>query len=232
MTALSDYFTSLATKIRSKTEKSATLTPTQMIPEIDEVSKSGTDYAKDHAPALPSAKCRPITFSNSTWETKDFYVSPPSFDGASIWTDGDNIYFSYRSGQYVLNKSTSTWEPKTWSGLTSFQAINIWTDGDNIYYSASSNQYVLNKSTSTWEPKSWSGLTSFLGRYIWTDGDNIYYSQGTTHYVLNKSTSTWQTKTWSGLTRFSSDNVWTDGDNIYYSGGSNQYVLPRKRMFK
>ena len=41
MSALTDYFTSLANKIRSLTGKSAALTPTQMVPEIEEVYDAG-----------------------------------------------------------------------------------------------------------------------------------------------------------------------------------------------
>ena len=180
MTALSDYFTSLATKIRSKTGKSATLTPSQMIPEIDAVFEAGNNYG----PALSSTKCRAMTLSNSTWETKEFYISPPSITGQYVWTDGDNIYYSNSLKQYVLDKSTNTWEPKTWSGLTKFGGDSIWTDGVDIYYSYNSQNYVLNKSTSTWEPKTWSGLTNSRSDYIWTDGDNIYYSNALNQYIL------------------------------------------------
>jgi len=99
-----------------------------------------------------------------------------SFIGEHIWTDGESIYYSYETDQYVLDKSTSTWTTKTWNGLTSFNGANIWTDGENIYYSSSSDQYVLDKATSTWNAKIWNGLTSFNGANIWTDGENIYYS--------------------------------------------------------
>ena len=69
--------------------------------------------------------------------------------GSVIWTDGDNIYYSSGTEQYVLDKSTSTWNPKTWSGLESFRGDWVWTDGDNIYYSNSSVWYVLDKSIPT-----------------------------------------------------------------------------------
>ena len=119
------------------------------------------------------------------------------FNGTNIWTDGDNIYYSNGSNQYVLNKATSTWSAKTWSGLTSFAAPYIWTDGDNIYYSNDNDQYVLDKSTSTWSAKTWSGLTSFNGNLVWTDGDLYYYSNGNgNHYVLDKivTGNTWYQK--------------------------------------
>ena len=149
------------------------------------------------------------------------------FYGNNIWTDEDNIYFSYNSGQFVLDKSTSTWSTKTWNGLTAFFGSNIWTDGDNIYYSDGSEQYVLDKSTSTWNTKTWTGLIDFYAERIWTDGENIYYSYGNTQYVLDKSTSAWNEKTWNGYTDIYGDNIWTDEDNIYFSYSSNQYVLDK-----
>ena len=156
-----------------------------------------------------------------------------SFYGANIWTDGTNIYYSYSSGsnyQYVLDKSTSTWNTKTWNGYNYINGYQIWTDGDNIYYSDGSNQYVLDKSTSTWNTKSWTGLTSFSGANIWTDGENIYYSAGNSaQYVLDKSTSTWSAKTWNGYTQIDGQEVWTDGENIYFSYNFTgaQYVLDK-----
>ena len=71
------------------------------------------------------------------------------FDGGRIWTDGENIYYSGSEGQYVLNRETSTWESKTWSGVTSIAGEYIWTDGENIYYSALTAQYKLAKAIPT-----------------------------------------------------------------------------------
>ena len=150
-----------------------------------------------------------------------------SFSGYYIWNDGNNIYYSYNSYQYRLNKEKSLWLTKTWTGLTSFAGDNVWTDGDNIYYSYNTNQYVLNKSTSTWSTKTWTGVTSFNANYVWTDGENIYYSNDYRQYVLDKLTSTWSSKTWNGLSSFYGSYIWTDGENIYYSMGSGQYVLDK-----
>ncbi len=136
--------------------------------------------------------------SLAKWKYTSFIGPVTGLSGINIWTDGDNIYYSYSSNQYVLDKNTSTWTKKTWTGLTRFDRPYIWTDGNNIYYSYSSNQYVLDKATSTWNPKTWTGLTSFSGNSIWTDGDNVYYSNGSDQYVLNKVTSTWTAKTWHG----------------------------------
>lgn len=145
--------------------------------------------------------------------------------GSSIWSDGDNIYYSMAMYQYILNKSTSTWSAKTWNGLTSFNGAHIWTDGDSVYYSFGDDQYVLNRQTSTWSAKTWKGLTSFDGGYVWTDGDNIYYSSSSNQYILDKATSTWVEKEWNGLTSFDGSSVWFEGNNIYYSYGLTRYVL-------
>ena len=162
------------------------------------------------------------------WSTKT-WTGLTSFNGAYIWTDGTNIYYSAgnSSNQYVLDTSTNTWSAKTWSGLTTFYGNGIWTDGTNIYYSALSTQRVLDKSTSTWSTKTWTGLTTFYGNNVWTDGTNIYYSSSSTQRVLDKSTSTWSAKTWTGLTSFNGNGIWTDGTNIYYSNETTQYVLDK-----
>ena len=168
-----------------------------------------------------------IQMFNNTWTVKT-WSGLTTFDGVRVWTDGENIYYSNGTEQYVLDKSTSTWSEKVWSGLTNFDGSKVWTDGENIYYSNRSStpiQYVLDKSTSTWSKKVWRGLTYFYGSDVWTDGDNIYYSEGSIQYVLDKATSTWTTKTWNGYRYFTGRHIWTDGDNIYYSEGSNQYVL-------
>ena len=158
-------------------------------------------------------------FNKKTW----FGLS--SFYGDCTWSDGENIYYSDNSTQYVLDKSTSTWSQKIWNGLSSFIGYCIWTDEENIYYSDNSTQYVLDKSTSTWSQKTWNGLSSFIGYRIWTDGENIYYSNSSAQYVLDKSTSTWSQKIWNGLTSFSGNYIWTDGKNIYCSDIYAQFVL-------
>jgi hypothetical protein len=164
-----------------------------------------------------------------------------NFSGSSIWTDGDNIYYS---DSYVLDKSTSTWNSKTWNWdnppSSYFDVQNIWTDGENIYYSYADVDrdthyinfihYVLDKSTSTWNSKTWSDLPpNFKAEGVWTDGENIYFDYYGSHYVLNKSTSTWSEKTWNGNdTNINGTMIWSDGDSIYCSfGSSDQYVLDK-----
>lgn len=162
----------------------------------------------------------------SGWDPKT-WNGLTNFSRNNVWTDGENIYYSDISGQYVLEKNTDTWNTKIWNGITDCTGLYIWTDGDNIYYSVNSTQYVLDKTTSTWSEKVWDGLISFFGDSVWTDGSNIYYSDSSDQYVLDKSTSTWNTKTWTGLTNFDAQYIWTDGVNIYYSYYGSQYVLDK-----
>ena len=158
-----------------------------------------------------------------TWKTS--WSQPFVGYGDYVWTDGIDTYYSRAAAQYILNKSTSTWNAKTWNGFTSIAGDRIWTDGTDIYYSNGIEQYILNKSTSTWSEKTWNGLTSFDAVYIWTDGTNIYYSSDTSQYQLDKTTSTWSVKTWTGLTSFRGWYIWTDGTNIFCSNDQNQYQL-------
>lgn len=162
----------------------------------------------------------------SGWAQKTWPGGASSSYGYNVWTDGEEIYYSSGSNHYVLDKTTSTWSTKTWTGLTSFNGINVWSDGENIYYSYDGTNYVLDKSTSTWSTKSWSGLSSFRGQYIWDDDDNVYYSYDNVNKVLNKNTGAWQNKLWNGCAYVNGYNVWKDGDTVYFSGGNDsQFVL-------
>lgn len=181
----------------------------------------------------PNYKGEPLSYAelmevkpvlHGVWEAKT-WSGLTSFNGDDIWTDGENIYYSYNFDQYVLNRNTSTWEKMTWNQLRSFIGENVWTDGEDIYYSSSTSQYILDKPSKTWVIMTWNGFTPTRGLYIWTDGDNIYYSQGKNQYILDKKSFTWKTKTWAGLDDFLGVHVWNDGQNIYYSMTTSQYVL-------
>ena len=130
--------------------------------------------------AIPRPKTIDLTVSYDidsimavSWVTSGSSIT--NLNGADIWSDGSNIYYSHGVTQYVLDKSTAMWNTKTWSGLTSFNGENIWSDGNDIYYSAGSTyisyQYVLDKTTSTWTAKTWSGFTDIHGSSIWSDGN-------------------------------------------------------------
>ena len=86
MSTLSDYFASLANKIRSKTGKATTMTPTEMITEVDVVYQAGVDSIQTQAktaPAVPSG----LSVSNATVITPDdgkllsSVTIPKAFDG-------------------------------------------------------------------------------------------------------------------------------------------------------
>ena len=65
MSSLSDYFTSLANKMRSKTGKVATMTPTEMITEVDAVYQAGVNSIQTQtktAPAVPDG----LSVANNT----------------------------------------------------------------------------------------------------------------------------------------------------------------------
>lgn len=175
---------------------------------------------------------------NNIW--KEITYTPFTiFHGGHVWTDGKNTYYSNtvasygEIGNYVLNGTT--WETKTWSGLSAIDGLHVWGYDGKVYYSKNTvygestfGNYELNKETSTWSPKTWNGLTAIDGQNVWTDGTNIYYSLGTIHYILNKETSTWSPKTWNGLTNFTGYNIWTDGLDIYYSTSTESYILDKE----
>lgn len=131
----------------------------------------------------------------STWEEKTWHgqiycyeiyggYSENGFNGSDVWTDGVNIYCSYNSKHYVLNKETSTWTGKTWNGLTEFDASGIWTDGVNTYYSTGTTHYILNKSNSTWLLENSLTELNIYAKGIWSDGEDVYYTYGNYHYCL------------------------------------------------
>lgn len=187
------------------------------INNINNVDVKGINVDTDHT--------TPIVSSYLVWEDA-LLNNVYGMYGRYIWTDGENIYYSHDTDQYVLTANNG-WEPKTWIDFPGLNGNLVWTDGQNIYFSSGSTQYQ--KNGDSWTAKTWNGLTNFYGHSIWTDGENIYYSNNNSQYVLNKSTSTWEAKTWTGLTtRLAGSNVWTDGYDIYYSGGgAEQYILDK-----
>ena len=173
----------------------------------------------------------------NTWAKKE-WANPENLRIDGIWTDGENVYYSYDDEQYQLDKSTSTWKPKIWNGkLTKFRGANIWTDGENIYYSDldlttnTPRNYKL-IDDSKWEETSLDGLKDVLDKGqlysedIWTDGETVYYSHGTDQYKLDKAASKWSEQSWGdGFTPGNGRYIWTDGENVYYSSDYNQYQL-------
>lgn len=228
MSALTDIFDSIADAIRAKNGSSDTYTPAQMASAIENIPSGGGGGSQlKIRSTIPKPKVCGKQFTLRPFTNERFDFNP-----MYIWTDGENIYYSYSSSrQYVLDKSTWTWVDKTWNGTSSIMGCNIWTDGTNIYHSANANsQYVLNKETDTWETKTWTGLTNFSALDLWTDGDYIYYTKLRLTYVLDVENSSWSIKH-NGNPQFANGSAgkyfWTDGDNIYYSNSSDHYILDK-----
>lgn len=198
-------------------------------PEFD-ITPYGEDMTLIGQAILDAAGVK-ILKQPDTWEPKTWNGLPSDvlsrFSGYNVWTDGNNIYYSQSDDQYVLNKSTDTWNVKDWEGYQNLLGgVGIWTDGSNTYYSNFDAQYKLDKATNTWIQKTWNLRPSY-GYDVWTDGNNVYYSQGTNHFILNKNTETWEQIQWSGLSSFNGRYIWVDGNNVYYSNWRNQYVLDK-----
>ncbi len=179
------------------------------------------------------------------WKDKE-WSGLDKFEGDNIWSDGNHVFYSNGSQQYILNKETSTWEkikmftdkeiytPKHTNidiELKLFRE-NIWTDGTDIYYSDLNLQYELIKNITDvphqmrWVPMKWKGLDIFNGSYIWKDGNDIYYSDGNKSYILDKQNHSWSIKKFKGYKVYG-DHIWTDGTNVYYSNLEKQYILDR-----
>ena len=159
-----------------------------------------------------------------------------NLSASQIWTDGDNIYYSNNWEQYILDKSTSTWNQVSASSYwhNNFYGSNVWTDGTNMYLSVNGYHYVLDKSNHSWVSKTWYGYSPDTS-IMWTDGTNIYCSYGNVNdtdnhytYILDKSTSTWSKKIWAtDYWQIAGNYIWSDGVDcyLYYPGWSGDMVL-------
>ena len=179
--------------------------------------------------------------NGDNWEPKEWFATnsdSPSTpyrwapNRTYVWTDGSNIYYSFGLSQKVLDISTSTWNPKTWtvSDIDFDRVLNgnyIWSDGSNIYCSTDSFQtaknYLLNPATSTWESVTFTGGPERLnGSNVWRTQNNTYYSSGTKTYRLTPSTRTWTDTGWSIEVK----KPWYDGQYWHSSTGyDGGYVL-------
>lgn len=164
------------------------------------------------------------TLKTKTWVEKTFEGGTPNMDGRKLWTDGENIYYSDYSTQYIFNKEKSSFErnPYDWSNISAFY---VWTDGENIYHTKENRTLVLNKNTHTWDLKTWNNENIYDGSRVWHYNGEVYYSDGTQHYVLDKENSAWYVKSWTGANGVRGNMIWTDGTNVYYSSGNTHLIL-------
>lgn len=186
---------------------------TMDITSISKISQPLKNYYPDHVIGVRSY----VLTTNTS--NKDFY-------GRYIWTNGDDVYYSYGSTHYIWDKENSIWAMKIWfDNSLSWYGYNVWTDGENTYLSNGTSHYIFNKSKDMWESITWYGIDSFQGQDIWKHSGNIYCSNGTTTCRLDKTTRTWITATGGGVYgRY----IWTLNDEVYISYVNNSTVYNKK----
>jgi hypothetical protein len=141
------------------------------------------------------------------------FSSMTPYGGNYIWSDGENLYYSCGSDQFVFNGEE--WLPKSWLGFEQPNGAYIWVCGEDIYYSDYSEQYKLDKENGRWDPIEWTGFNYFSQDYVWTADNKAYIAQGAYHYELADN-YTWVERTWDGIVEgFYARNIWTDGNNTY-----------------
>lgn len=199
----------------------------------DTTTNNSVDVNVPIPSTLDKGKCTPnfgigtgISLSNLTW-TGRVDIIP-----AMVWTDGDNYYMSNGdSGQYVFDKDTNTWSPKTWTFETatmvnSLTGQNIWSDGTDIYLSNMYSQYVLDKATSTWSTTAFTGdFSRPRGQDIWTDGTDYYISTGMANCKYNATDKSFNNVTFTGASPSGAQYIWSDGTNTYYSYNGDNYIF-------
>ena len=126
-----------------------------------------------------------LNTATSAWENKTWTLAEDqALYGTAVWTDGYNIYCSNNSGDFILDKSTSTWSRAPWAGdgvlIGSVQYL--FTDGANIYFEQFPyTPRVFDPGTMSWSTIPTSSISgpgsptsSFGAKKTWTDGDYIY----------------------------------------------------------
>lgn len=181
---------------------------------------------------------------NGAWVPK-VWNGYTTFEGQNIWNYRGETYCSYGTDQFVLNKSTSTWEAKVWNSLpqNGFGAGGIWIDEveDKVYMSKSSNNYVLDEDTDTWESMDWGEIEPGFSSFgVWHQGENYYSNRyisvngqtQTQNLVLNRTSHTWEEKVWNIPSNLDHrptievDNIWHKGEDYYYSDvWGNNFIL-------
>lgn len=104
MSALSDYFGSLANKIRSKTGKSSTLSPVAMINEIDAVYEAGAESVP--TPTAQSKSVSPTASSQTVTPDSGYdYLSQVTVSAVQTQEKTADAYQSYGSVKTILPDS-------------------------------------------------------------------------------------------------------------------------------
>lgn len=119
-----------------------------------------------------------ISKTPTDWEPM-YWNGLTDFNGAKVWSDGTNIYYSSGQDQYVLDKATHTWGTKEWSGLSSFNGWNIWYNTYSGKWVCSAGSVQMELTGSTWANISWTGdmssaeFATLYGSDIWLNGNSV-----------------------------------------------------------
>lgn len=180
--------------------------------------------------------------NNGDWIFTTFGGETQPQTGATIWTDGVNvysnyIYFNVQAGYTTENISLvlngSTWERKVWN-VDIQSAFSIWKTPDGkIYYTGkvgsamdwSSPTVSYELVNGEWIERNFTGNVPQSGDMIWDDGVNVYatnFSQRPTGEVLNYSLmlqgNNWVFKDW-GDVWINGNDVFKLGDDIFHNDG-------------
>ena len=115
-------------------------------PEIFDVSPTKCIWRDTDGTVYWSHATTHYVLNGSTWSAKTWLglENYQSFTGENVWHDlSGRTFYSKGSYQYQLDSATSTWIPKTWTGLTSLYGTHIWNDGHNIYHTYGSVTHKL-----------------------------------------------------------------------------------------
>jgi hypothetical protein len=111
-------------------------------------------------------------WEEKTWEGTSGF-NPTYLNGEYIWNDGENIYFSDGSNNFMYNGVLNKWESKTWDIYDDLYGDKIWTDGRDIYLYGNSYSYVLDKATGSFVPIFSYDASLAIGD-LWSDGVTIF----------------------------------------------------------
>lgn len=164
-------------------------------------------------------------------KTETYINNASGTSNNSIWTDEENIYFTYITENYhcskILNFETKTWEEKEWNIPENYKLYGseIKKLPDNNFYFSNSVATLKLVENNTWEVFTWGNNVQILCPLIWTYKGITYYTRQNITKKLNVTSMSWEDVTFTGQSANNGSLMWTDGDLAYYSNGfDNQYV--------